>query len=90
MRFGVTPHPGFKSRSLRSDPRFRVGWAALSAGSSDEHPLYWRGLGAADVGTGTAAIKAAAVKHQQVSDSHGAPYGALMACRRRREHPAKS
>ena len=24
MRFGVTPHPGFKSRSLRSDPRVRV------------------------------------------------------------------
>src|SRR5688572_17537355 len=24
MRFGVTPHPGFKSRSLRSDLRFRV------------------------------------------------------------------
>ena len=38
MRFGVTPHPGFKSRSLRSDLRFRVGYAAPAAGFPAPEP----------------------------------------------------
>ena len=47
MRFGVTPHPGFKSRSLRSDLRFAF---RPSAGRGQVTPILSEALALANNG----------------------------------------